>query len=180
MRVLHVDDGRGRESGPDRVQRLTARLAERYGVEQAVAGVVGRDGVRLREVGRWDVVHVHTSRALRTLVVALAASGAATCLVATRRAEGAPRSPALWRRADLVLAVTGTVRDALAAAGIGAARVRVVAGGSEAGGGVEREAAATMAAYREVLRSWRRRREHARWMERAGRIARALPAGPSP
>lgn len=174
MRVLHVDAGRGRGSGPDRIRRLAARLAERPGVEQAVAGPVGARAVaRLaREVGRWDLVHVHASRALRAVVLAMAASGAATRLVATRRAEGAPRWPALWRRADLVLAESGAIRDALEAAGIGTARIRLVPGGIDA--------AATMAAYREVLGSWRRRREHARWMERSGRTSRALPAGPSP
>jgi hypothetical protein len=196
---------RDRGGGPDGIHRLVARLGARPGVEQAVAGPMGsglleaaaragvatitlplpstpsswgakpgaRAAARLaREVGRWDLVHVHGSRALPIVFVALAASGAASRLVATRREEGAPPRPALWRRADLVLAVSDAVRDALTAAGVGAARIRVVGPGIDPG--------ITLAAYRDVLGSWRRRWEHARWMERAGRTSRALSAGPSP
>lgn len=148
MRVLHVDAGRGRGSGPDGIYRLA------------------------REVGRWDLVHVHGARALPIVLVALAASGAATRLVATRREEGAPRWPAPWRRVDLVLAVSDVVRGALAAAEIETARIRVVP--------PESDPAATMDAYRDVLGSWCRRREHARWMERVDRTSRALAAGPFP
>lgn len=63
------------------------------------------------------------------------------------------------------------------------ARERIAAAGRrrfEARFTADRMAEATLAAYRDVLGSWRRRRDHARWMERAARASRALPAGPRP
>lgn len=198
MRVLHVDSARERRGGQGQVRLPAARLRDREGLEQAVAGragsrlleTAGAEGISTlplpwraaldpravaglaRLVPGRDLVHAHGSHALRAVVLALAASGAATRLVATRREEAPPRSPAPWRRADLVLVGSDAVRDALTAAGIGTARIRVVTPGNDPG--------ATLAAYREVLGSWRRRREHARWMERAARASRALPAGPPP
>jgi glycosyltransferase involved in cell wall biosynthesis len=81
--------------------------------------------------GGWDVIHAHSSHALQASLLALALAGGRSALVASRRLDFPLRSPAVWRRADVVLAVSGPVRDVLLAAGLEPARVRVVHDGVE-------------------------------------------------
>lgn len=152
MRVLHVDSAREWRGGQNQVRLLARRLRGRPEIEQVVAGRAGsqlleaaagagvptlplpwRPALDLRavaglarEAGARDLVHAHTSHALQAAVLALAASGAPARLVAARRVAGRPGSPAVWRRADLVLAVSGAARDGLTAAGVEPSRVRVV------------------------------------------------------
>lgn len=157
LRVLHVDSAREWRGGQNQVRLLVGRLDGREGVEQTVAA---RRGSRLLAEARaagaeavplaWeagldpravaalagpvhaaDVVHAHSSHALQTAVVALALAGGRAALVAARRTLGRVRAPAVWRRADLVLAVSGAVADRLAEAGLQPARVRVVPDGVE-------------------------------------------------
>lgn len=152
VRVLHVDSAREWRGGQNQVRLLAARLREREGVEQAVAGRAGsrllsvvaerdvgtvplpwgpaldlRAVARLaREAGSWDLLHVHSSHALQAAVLALAASGAPARLVAARRLDYRLKSPGVWRRADLVLAVSDAVRRVAVGSGLEAPRVRVV------------------------------------------------------
>jgi glycosyltransferase involved in cell wall biosynthesis len=91
-----------------------------------------------------DVIQAHDPHALTASLLALRGA-AGRRLVATRRVDFVPRGPwARWkyRRAARVIAVSGAIRDILAAAGIEAARLRLVyegvpdrsprAGGSDA------------------------------------------------
>lgn len=159
VRVLHVDSAREWRGGQNQVRLLARELEGRAGVDQALAG---RAGSRLLEAaagagvetlpldwspaldpravaglageaGRWDLVHAHTSHALQAVLLAVAAGGGDVRLVAARRVAGRPGSPAVWRRADLVLAVSGPVRDGLVAAGLEPTRVRVVHDGVDPG-----------------------------------------------
>lgn len=171
LRVLHVDAAREWRGGQNQVRLLAGRLRGRAGVEQAVAG---RAGSRLlaeaaelgvatvplpwrpaldpravaglaREAGDWDLLHAHNSHALQAGILALAASGAPSRLVASRRSAFEFSSSRTWRRADLVLAVSGAVRRVALRSGLEPARVRVVHSGVEpeavtpAGPGVLRE-----------------------------------------
>lgn len=155
LRVLHVDAAREWRGGQNQLRLLARELAGKEGVEQAVAagrgsrllGEVRRAGVATRplawdaaldpravvelagEVGGRDVVHAHSSHALQAAVLALALSGAPARLVAARRLDFELRSPAVWRRADLVLAVSRPVRRVMLEAGVGPGRVRVVRDG---------------------------------------------------
>lgn len=153
LRTLQVDAGREWRGGQRQVRLLLRRLRERPDVEVALAT---RAGSRLAREGHelgipvaelpWatgldprgalrlvkllseppDIVHAHDSHALQTAWVAVSAVGSPSALVATRRVLFAPAGPALWRRPELVLAVSGAVRDRLLRAGLEPARVRVV------------------------------------------------------
>lgn len=152
LRVLHVDAAREWRGGQNQLRLLARELARRPGVVQAVAA--GRGTRLLREaealgvatrplawdaaldpravagLGRrlrgWDVVHAHSSHALQAALLALALTGARARLVAARRLDFPLRSPAVWRRADLVAAVSGAVRRVLVDGGLAPARVRVI------------------------------------------------------
>lgn len=155
LRVLHVDSAREWRGGQNQVRLLVRRLRDEPGVRQALAGCRGsRLLAEARDVGveaiplSWDagldpravaallapvrgadVVHAHTSHALQTVVVSLALGGAPAGLVATRRTSGGLRSAAVWRRAELVLAVSDAAAGRLAAGGLEPARIRVVPSG---------------------------------------------------
>lgn len=151
--VLHVDAAREWRGGQNQARLLVAELSG-LGVEQALAarpdsrlaaevraldvpvvplrwragldpGAVLGLARELRR-GGWDVVHAHSSHALQASLLALALAGPRSALVASRRLDFPLRSVAVWRRADLVLAVSEAVRDVLLAGGLEAARVRVV------------------------------------------------------
>lgn len=152
LRVLHVDAAREWRGGQNQLRLLARELAGAGGVTQTVAA--GRGTRLLREVEAagvrtlplaWDasldpravaglaravsgpdVVHAHSSHALQAALPALALSGARARLVAARRLDFRPRSPAVWRRADLVTAVSGPVRRVLLECGLEPARVEVV------------------------------------------------------
>jgi glycosyltransferase involved in cell wall biosynthesis len=151
--VLHVDAAREWRGGQNQARLLVSELARR-GLEQALAArpdsrlaaEVDALGVRVvplrwrtgldpaavvglaRELGAggWDVVHAHSSHALQTSLLALALAGGRSALVGSRRLDFPLRSPAVWRRADVVLAVSWAVRDVLVTGGLEPARVRVV------------------------------------------------------
>jgi glycosyltransferase involved in cell wall biosynthesis len=159
-RVLHVDAAREWRGGQNQARLLLAGLAAR-GAEQALAcrpdsrlaREAGALGVRVvplrwrvgldpaaviglaREIGAggWEVVHAHSSHALQASVLALALAGGRSALVGSRRLDFPLRSPAVWRRADLVLAVSGPVRDVLVAGGLEPGRIRVVHDGVDPG-----------------------------------------------
>lgn len=155
LAVLHVDAAREWRGGQNQLRLLVRELAGREDVRQAVAA--GRGSRLLREVAEtevptrplsWgpaldpravvalaaavrgrDVVHAHSSHALQASVLALALSGGRARLVAARRLDFPLRAPSVWRRADLVLAVSSAVRRVLLGDGLEPARVRVVRDG---------------------------------------------------
>lgn len=159
LRVLHVDAGREWRGGQGQLRLLAARMREEPGVEQAVATRRGsRVAEEVRDAGvaviplpwgpaldpravaglavavrGWDVVHAHSSHALQAAALALALSGARGRLVAARRLDYRVSTPAVWRRADRVLAVSGAARAALVRSGVEPARVRVVPDGVDPG-----------------------------------------------
>lgn len=152
MRVLHVEAGREYRGGQNQARLLAEGLAGRAGLRQAVltragsrlaremeaAGLpvigvpwaAGLDPRAVAAIARAlpdrDVAHAHSSHGLQALVLARAISGAGARLVASRRVGTAPGSPPVWRRADVVLAVSGVAREALLRVGLEPARVRVV------------------------------------------------------
>ncbi|MFQ5746571.1 MAG: glycosyltransferase [Gemmatimonadota bacterium] len=153
LRILHIDSARVWRGGQNQVRLLARGIGRRSDVVQAVAA---REGSRLasalREAGvevrplvwasgtdpralrtlaremrrQWDIVHVHDAHALQMALFALSLEGASARLIASRRLSLPLRSPWMWRRADLILAPTETVRDSLLAQGIEARRVRAV------------------------------------------------------
>lgn len=153
LRILHIDSARVWRGGQNQVRLLARGIARRRDVIQAVAA---REGSRLastlreagvevrplvwasatdpralrtltREVRRqWDVVHVHDSHALQMALFALSLEGVPSRIVASRRVEVPLRSPWMWKRADLIIAVTEAVRDTLLDRGIERRRVRAV------------------------------------------------------
>lgn len=152
LRVLHVDSARKWRGGQNQARLLARELRAADGVEQAL---LARRGSRLaaearalglpthevpwragldpgavanlaRRVRGRDVVHAHSSHALQAAVLALAAAGAPAGLVAARRLDYPLSSPPVWRRADLVLAVSTAVAEVLEGCGLAPARVRVV------------------------------------------------------
>ena len=151
MRVLHVDPERDWGGGEVQVLAL-ARALEARGIATTLAvdpaGRLAREAGRLglptvalpirnhldvaagwalRRLARgYDVVHFHTARAH-----ALAPWVAGSRRVVTRRMDYAPRGGAVvrWlynRAVDVVIAISGGVRDALVAAGVHSERIRVV------------------------------------------------------
>ena len=152
LRVLHVDSAREWRGGQNQARLLARELAGVDGVEQAmlarrgsrlarearalgletigVPWTAGLDpravaGIARRLPGR-DLVHAHSSHALQAAVLALALSGAPAGLVAARRLDYPLSTPSVWRRADLVLAVSTAVAGVLEACGLEPGRVRVV------------------------------------------------------
>lgn len=152
LRVLHVDSARDWRGGQNQARLLARELEAVGGVEQ---GLVARRGSRLARESRalgletfevpWeagfdpravaalsrlvrgrDLVHAHSSHALQAALLALAASGAPAGLVAARRLDYPLSAPSVWRRADLVLAVSTAVARVLEACRIEPSRVRVV------------------------------------------------------
>lgn len=152
LRVLHVDSAREWRGGQNQARLLARELRAAGGVEQAMVACRGsrlaaearQMGVETHEVpwragldpravaglarrvrGR-DIVHAHSSHALQAALLALVATGAPAGLVAARRLDYPLSSPAVWRRADLVLAVSTPVAGVLEACGLSPARIRVV------------------------------------------------------
>jgi len=152
LRVLHVDAAREWRGGQGQLRLLARELAAREDIEQ---GVAARAGSRLlaevadagverlpldwgpaldpravvalaREAGGWDLLHAHSSHALQAALLALSLSGSPAGLVAARRLDFPVRTPSVWRRANLVLCVSGAVRRVLVGCGVEAARTRVV------------------------------------------------------
>jgi len=132
---------------------LVEGLRRAPGVEQVVAAAAGSrladevealgvplvplrwrtatDARAAREVARLcrcglEIVHVHDSHALQLAFFGLALTGGNASLVASRRVDFPVRSPWLWNRTNLVLAVSSAVREALRASGVESRRVRVV------------------------------------------------------
>lgn len=152
LRVLHVDSAREWRGGQNQARLLARELGGADGVEQAMlarrgsrlareARALGLETVEVpwragldpravagiaRRVRGRDLVHAHSSHALQAAVLALAASGAPAGLVAARRLDYRLSSPSVWRRADLVLAVSTAVARVLEACGLEPGRVRVV------------------------------------------------------
>lgn len=152
LRVLHVDSAREWRGGQNQARLLARELAGADGVEQAMlarrgsrlareARALGLETVEVpwragldpravagiaRRVRGRDLVHAHSSHALQAAVLALAASGAPAGLVAARRLDYRLSSPSVWRRADLVLAVSTAVARVLEDCGLEPGRVRVV------------------------------------------------------
>lgn len=152
LSVLHVDAGREWRGGQNQLRLLARELEGAGHVRQTVAtrpdsrlasevravGVevrpltwrIGFDpravvGLSRTVVGR-DLLHAHSSHALQAAVAALALSGAPCRLVASRRTPFPPASPGVWRRADVVLAVSSHVAGVLVRSGLEPRRVRVV------------------------------------------------------
>lgn len=152
LRVLHVDSAREWRGGQNQARLLARELGSADGVEQAMlarrgsrlareARALGLETVEVpwragldpravagiaRRVRGRDLVHAHSSHALQAAVLALAASGAPAGLVAARRLDYRLSSPSVWRRADLVLAVSTAVARVLEDCGLEPDRVRVV------------------------------------------------------
>lgn len=152
LRVLHVDSAREWRGGQNQARLLARELAGADGVEQAMlarrgsrlareARALGLETVEVpwragldpravagiaRRVRGRDLVHAHSSHALQAAVLALAAGGAPAGLVAARRLDYRLSSPSVWRRADLVLAVSTAVARVLEDCGLEPGRVRVV------------------------------------------------------
>lgn len=81
----------------------------------------------------WDVVHAHDGHAVQAVLGARALSGGRSPVVASRRVDFRTRRPFVWQRADLIVAVSGRVRDVLIAQGIDRRRVEVVHDGVDPG-----------------------------------------------
>lgn len=157
--VLHVDAGREWRGGQNQLRLLARELSSSPAVEQAVAArrgsrvlreaeEAGVEAVALpwgpaldpravaglaREAAGRDLVHAHSSHALQASVAALALAGAPARLVAARRLDFPVRSAGVWRRADLVLAVSRAARRVLVGCGVEPSRVRVVHDGIDPG-----------------------------------------------
>jgi len=160
VRVLHVDPEREWGGGEVQVVGLLRELAAR-GHESRVAAHPGgplaaaaerlgvavlplpvrshadvRAGLALRRlVAGHDVVHFHTARAH---ALAPFCRGRGARLVVTRRMDyvpaGGPYVRFLYNRAvDVVIAISGGVRDALVRVGVRADRIRVVPSGIAVG-----------------------------------------------
>ncbi len=154
LSVLHLDAGRVWAGGQNQVRLLMHGLAER-GVRQLclcpagsplerrladeglpVRGVAWRGGADPRAAlaitralrGR-DVVHTHDAHALQVAI--LPARLRRVPIVAARRVHF-PTSARKWNLADRVIAISGTVREALLRSGVDPARVRDVWSGIDA------------------------------------------------
>ncbi|MDT8435674.1 MAG: glycosyltransferase [Gemmatimonadota bacterium] len=156
LRVLHVDRSVAWGGGQNQVRLLLAGVPPDV---RAVAGLFTVRGSRLAAesrvldvrtvehpwrsplgpapvralaallAGPWEVVQAHDAHALQAALVARAAAGRDLPVVAARRVSGAPRTPAIWRRADLVLGVSDAACRSLLQAGIAADRIRRVPDG---------------------------------------------------
>ncbi|MBT8461705.1 MAG: glycosyltransferase [Gemmatimonadetes bacterium] len=161
LRVLHIESGHEWRltrnqvallvDGLRRVPRVRQTVAtlehsrlERAAREMGVPVIslpwsVGADPRALRTLARyarrrWDVVHVHDTHALRLMTYLAALEGSMSRIIASRRSVAPPRSAWKWRRAHLVLAVSGSARDSLIAAGVERSRINVVPEGVDAAG----------------------------------------------
>lgn len=134
MRGLSVRDGLH--------QQLLARSDSRLAAEARRTGVPVRDvpwrgavdPAALRALVRecstdWDVVHAHDGHAVQAVLAARALGGGRARVVASRRVDFATRRPDLWRKADLIIAVSGGIRDVLLGQGIERRRIAVVHSG---------------------------------------------------
>jgi glycosyltransferase involved in cell wall biosynthesis len=153
LHVLHIDSADEYRGGQNQVRTLVAGLRRFPHVRQLVAAPVGAPLLEEVEAlavpvaslrwtspadirgmhglarllrGHWDVLHAHDSHALQLALIGLGLTGAGTRVVASRRVSFPIRSPAVWRRADLVLAVSSSVRNSLLEKGLERRRVRVV------------------------------------------------------
>ncbi len=161
LHVLHVESGHEWRQTRNQVGLLVDGLRSYPGIRQAVATLersrlavaarsldvpviplpwaVGTDPRALRTLAlhtrrHWDVVHAHDTHALRLLTYVLALDGSRSGLVAARRTVAPPRSAWKWRRANLVIAVSESARQALVAAGVERSRIRVVPEGLDTKG----------------------------------------------
>ncbi|MGH7633004.1 MAG: glycosyltransferase family 4 protein, partial [Gemmatimonadaceae bacterium] len=157
-RVVHLDTERGWRGGERQVLWLAEQLArtghcsmvaarsgEPLVARAAAAGLAvvrcdprmefdPRAALRLRAMvrhERMDIVHAHTAHAVA--LGAMATAGTAAELVVTRRVDFALRNNGFTRwkygRASTIIAISGAVRDALIASGVGAARIAMVTDG---------------------------------------------------
>lgn len=154
LRVVHVASGREWRGGQRQVLLLARELTRFDEVDQVV--VTGKDselarrlvgyGVAVHQV-RWaagldprvipaaiaevraggSVLHAHDAHSARLAGIASQFTRAA--LVATRRVDFALGSPALWRRACRVVAISGAVRKQLLADGIAPDRIALIPSG---------------------------------------------------
>jgi glycosyltransferase involved in cell wall biosynthesis len=209
LSVLHVDAGREWRGGQNQL-RLLARELEGAGcVRQTVATrpdsrlatEVRGAGVEVRPLSwrigfdpravvglsraaaRRDLLHAHSSHALQAAVAALALSGAPCRLVASRRTPFPPTSPGVWRRADVVLAVSSHVAGVLVRSGLEPRRVRVVHDGVDPDelrpgrSGALRTAAGVKDEVTLVgaLGALTRTKDHATFLRAAARVAERRP-----
>ncbi|HEX6939038.1 MAG TPA: glycosyltransferase family 4 protein [Longimicrobiales bacterium] len=154
LSVLHLDAGRVWAGGQNQVRLLMRGLAP-HGVRQLclcprgsplerrlaeeglpVRGIAWRGGADpraalaiARAAGGFDVIHAHDAHALQVAIVP--ARLRRTPLVAARRVHF-PTSARKWNLADRVIAISGTVRDALVRSGVDAHRIREVWSGIDA------------------------------------------------
>lgn len=156
LTVLHVDSAREYRGGQNQARLLMAGLEGRSDVRQALLAGAGSRlarmaadmGVTVFEVpwvaatdahalralrahlsDDWDVVHAHDGHAVQAVLLSRAISGGRTRIVASRRVDFPPRTPSMWRRADLIIAVSHAIKAALLARGIDRRRIAVVHSG---------------------------------------------------
>ncbi len=177
LSVLHVDSAREYRGGQNQARLLMKGLAGRRGVRQALIARAGSRLVQearalgvdvrpvrwgpavdphalagLREVfdSAWDVIHAHDGHAVQSVLLARSLAGGRSPVAASRRVVFPPRTPGLWQRADLIIAISRGVRDALVERGIDRRRVEVVHSGVDPAdvepSGGEREASELRAA----------------------------------
>lgn len=146
--VLHVDGGRGWGGGQNQVRLLARALAAEGVVQRCLCPEGSPLAERLRAEGlpvstvRWQrglsaraavaifreaksvsLVHTHDAHALQLAIPGARLRGVP--IVAARRMTLATRA-AKWNRAARVVAISGSVREALLASGVDAAKVRLI------------------------------------------------------
>ena len=156
LRVLHVDSAREYRGGQNQVRALMAGLGDVSSLRQTLFTTrdtrIAREatdlGVDVRSVRwgpavdpasliglvrtlleRWDILHAHDSHAVQSLLLARGLVGRSSPLIAARRVDFPTRRPAIWRRADRVIAVSCHIRDVLVRQGIERSRIEVVHSG---------------------------------------------------
>lgn len=156
LSVLHVDSGREYRGGQNQLRLLLGGLARRRLVRQALLtrrnsrlaaeaaglglpifpvqwrGAVDGEAVASlvrRSASDWDLVHAHDGHAVQSVLLARGLAGGRSPVVAARRVDFPPRKPAVWQRADLVIAVSARIRDVLVDHGIDRSRIEVVHSG---------------------------------------------------
>lgn len=207
--MLHVSPGFGWRGGQNQTRLLMKHLREVPGVAQRIVAIrdtpmqrVARElGVpclpvrrRLamdpdlvatlaRESRDHHVFHAHGSHAVQAAVTALALSGGTARLVSARRVQNPLRSPGVWRRSDLILAVSRAVRRSLLARGVEPGRVLVVPDGIDPAevrarrDGVLREAAGARPGELLVgaVGALEAEKDHRTLVRAAGRVLAAFP-----
>ena len=156
LNVLHVDSAGEYRGGQNQARLLMKELRALGEVRQ---GLVARSESRLiseaRELGvdihpvPWispidprpvlrilselrrgrDLVHAHDSHGLQSALAAKWLGGSRTPIVASRRVSVRMRSPATWRRADAIVAVSNPVASVLREQGIPDESIRVIPDG---------------------------------------------------